>query len=884
MTLTLPVTLRRAEAAECAAWYVPGDAAAVLAALAEIAGEPAPRVYRVRGGWLLRPDVPTNRQVAGALRLRQAGPGLFVPIDAALEPNLLGDEARGLRGVMLPGALLALDLSSPIKLSLLLAPPAVRRRQWQPLPQPRQRANEITELVLDRPQDDAEELLKQGNEQITGQEPQPDETGAGRQAKGRAEFTAGRALSGLGKALGWKGLENAGGKLIGKGLNHSPKLTQGLLGKQEAALRDLLRRFREGRTDEALRRALPLSGETGRGSQPAGNANLPFNNIAYSLGNVLAGSGSAAANWFTERDVYAALVDEYRKAAESARHEGDFRRAAFIYGKLLGDWRLAATMLTQGGLHHDAAVLHLQKLNDKVAAARSYELAGEIDEAVRLYRGSGRHVDAGDLLRRVGEEEAALGEYRSAANDLGERGRYHAAGELLLGKGLRALEALAHFERGWKARPHADAVPCAVHMAVVHADHAQPQALIELTDEADRYFAPAGREREAASYYNMLAGLSRRQALGELQGRLRDRALQGLAHKLRQRTGKEHLFESKAWSDALISDAQYALKHTPKPALEGPRTSGVVSTVTVSLGEVSAACLAPGTGELFVGYRDGRVLSFSALRGVQPVRDEGAPVVGLACDAGARQVVVLQQDDSGRALSTFQRGGDGRYGRGSAHLLLPGYSALLGSGVLERGLSMALVSEGSLSVVQGQGMLTLREHRGDDTSPLYHTAAFISKPDGRTDLLLVAYRTLHLWSEGGAMHEEPMHWEAEGLVAGATCSVLRTAARALEIAGRTHHGSLYWSGIEVAPGEVRCESRLVSARGDFLCASLTGQGQVAGVTAGHVAWFRKEGEKFSLRAVTNAPLQNAVACFHAAEGGELLVLTGDGRLHMVALP
>lgn len=880
--MRVAVTLARDTAAECTGWYVPGDASAVLHALACLALEPAPRVHAVRGGWVLLPDVPQDLRAPGALRLRLLAAGLYAPIDATLEPGLLDDEARGFRGLMLPDA--CLDLSSPVPLSRLLAQPQLRERQWQPLPGPEPRATEIRELILDRPEDNPEDVLKQGNEDIAEQEPAPDDAGAAQSAKGKAEFTAGRAIAGLGRALGWKGLENAGGKLIGKGLNDAPRITQGLLGKQEAALRDLLRRFREGRTEEALRRAMPLSGEPARGSRAAGNANLPFNNLVYSLGNVLGAAGGAAASWFTEPDVYAALVSEYRKAAQAARAEGDFRRAALIHGKLLGDWRSAAALLTQGGLHHDAAVLYLQKLDDKAAAARSYELAGEIDQAVKLYRGLGRHVDAGDLLRRHGEEEAALDEYRSAARDMSERGRYHAAGELLMGKGLPAVEALAHFERGWQSRPGADAVPCAVHIAVISADRGDAGALEALTDEADRFFAPAGRESDAANYYNMLAGLARREALAARAQRLRDRALNGLAHKLRQRRGKDHLFESSAWSNALISDAQYALRSMPRETFSGPRTGGVVSTLTIAPGEVTAACMAAGTGELMVGYRDGRVLSFSALRGVQPVREEGAAIAGLGCDSAARQIYVLQQDDAGRILSVFGRAADGRPARGSGNLLLPAYAALLGAGVVHRELCCALVADGVLSVLEGEQLLPLREHPGDESAPLYHTAVFLSKPDGRTDTLLLAYRTVHLWSENGAMREEPLHWEPEGLIAGATCSVLRTAARAVEITGRTHHGSLYHSTVEIAPGEARAESLLVNARGDFLCATLTGQGQVAAVTPRDVAWFRRQGDKFQLRAVTNGNFQNAVACYHQPESGELVVLTQDGRAHLIPLP
>ena len=44
------------------------------------------------------------------------------------------------------------------------------------------------------------------------------------------------------------------------------------------------------------------------------------------------------------------LAAEYRKAAEAAVARGDYRRAAFIYGKLLKDYRSAAGVLSRGNL------------------------------------------------------------------------------------------------------------------------------------------------------------------------------------------------------------------------------------------------------------------------------------------------------------------------------------------------------------------------------------------------------------------------------------------------------------------------------------------------------------------------------------------------------
>src|SRR5262249_27400072 len=223
----------------------------------------------------------------------------------------------------------------------------------------------------------------------------------------------GRGLMWLGNALGMASLARLGARMLQDAVERVPRLTEGLLGRQEAALRALLKEFREGNLEKALRRALPLGHDADRGpTTPYGSARLPFHNLLYSLRELLGGSGGGRAGiWLGGFDVHQELVREYRRVAEEATRRGDFRRAAYIYAKLLRDYRQAANVLAQGGLHHDAALVYLHKLNDTGAAARAFESAGELDRAVELYRACGQHVQAGDLLQRLGEEEEALTEY-----------------------------------------------------------------------------------------------------------------------------------------------------------------------------------------------------------------------------------------------------------------------------------------------------------------------------------------------------------------------------------------------------------------------------------------------------------------------------------------
>ena len=354
--------------------------------------------------------------------------------------------------------------------ALLVARP-LPRRDWRPLPEPSRLAERIEEIVVERPDDSPESVLDAGDGGEIGTEsPRPEASDPASTALGKAAMGAGRGMTRLGKALGWGKLAELGAGLVDRALRLAPRLSEEMLGRQAAALNDLLRQFREGDIERALRRALPL-GEPGefRGAVPHPGDQLPPGDLSYDLNRLL--EDSTGGLWLGGHDVMAELGREYRKAAEEALRRGDFRRAASIYGKLLRDFRAAANALMRGGLHHDAAVLLLAKLDDRRGAARAFEAAGEVDRAVQLYRQGHEHEEAGDLLRRVGEEDAAQAEYLAAADRLaGTFDGHLAAGDLLLAKAGRPDLALAHFAAGWSRRPLGNAIPCALRIARIHAE------------------------------------------------------------------------------------------------------------------------------------------------------------------------------------------------------------------------------------------------------------------------------------------------------------------------------------------------------------------------------------------------------------------------------
>ena len=283
------------------------------------------------------------------------------------------------------------------------------------------------------------------------------------------------------------------------------------------------------------------------------------------------GRGEATPVLPAEPGLVQLLTREYHKAAKRATDQGDFRRAAYIYGVLLREDRLAAGALQRGGLYHDAAILYLRKLNDTAAAAQAFEAAGAIDRAVALYRQLGRHEAAGDLLRRVGDDDSALAEYAAAAALLAGLSPpdHLAAGRLWLEKARSPDQAIAAFQTGWSRRPEGNAALCGLELARFHAQRGAIEPIRALLDQVDAHFETFGKSFDGFFYnfYNDVVRLATVPAMAPFTDELRDRALQSLARRLRQ--GIEGyqpaqslvaalLGRTKLWPTAVVSDAEFA--------------------------------------------------------------------------------------------------------------------------------------------------------------------------------------------------------------------------------------------------------------------------------------------------------------------------------------
>ena len=674
-----------------------------------------------------------------------------------------------------------------------------------------------------------------------------------------------------------------------------------------ALLTKLVREFREGDPALALRRAVPIT-DPDLPVAPTTVRELPWSRAVYSLRDLLhrPRRGEATAVLPAQTSLVRALAREYRKAAEDAVGRGDFRRAAYIYGVLLHDDRMAATALERGGLNHDAATLYLKKLNDPAAAARAYEAAGAVDRAIALYRQLGRHESAADLLRRLGEEQAAVAEYERAAALLvaAPLADHLAAGRLLLEKARLPDRAIEQFQAGWHLRPHENAVLCAVEMARVHAQRGAIAPLQTLLDQADALFDAPGTPFDGF-FYNEVTRLASLPSLAGSADLVRDRTLQSLAQKLRVAVAASQpapaevsaLFgRSKLWPQALVSDAEFAataeLRRSRSRTSVGRRDPRVAG-VRIGRGLVTAACQARLTSELFLGFDSGIVLAYRPSRDeVVKVAEDLGPISALALDPEGTTVVAVHKSHRRAVMSCFRKHPDGSF-RCRAEVPVSAAPDCWLTTILRCGAERVVgFFDGKLLwIVEAVSGMVWRQRQICEDASLAPRAAILL-PIGSPSRMMVVTHDGALWyavdADDRRLPPTSYRWQPALPAASSLQAVpisWRFAPPLLELLGLDQHGGVYGARFHVDDGSFELLSaQSATTQGGYLAAALAGPSTVVAVAGGRIDWLDGAGDRLRVVNTLDMGVPTTVACFAVPSSRETLVVCSDGFVARVAAP
>ena len=204
--------------------------------------------------------------------------------------------------------------------------------------------------------------------------------------------------------------------------------------------------------DRGLHFAIPLRNAGTRGMATPG-ARLPPHDPRFNL-NRLGGGGGAADPWQVRAEIRRRLMAQYRVVANRELNLGRYRRAAYIFAELLGDYTAAASALEQGRHYRDAAALYQDYLKSPLKAAECLERGGLLPEAIALYERWGRLEKAGDLYALLERPEDASRCYRAVVEQHLLAKAWLAAAKLLEGKLTAPDEALSVLSNAW---PDSDA-------------------------------------------------------------------------------------------------------------------------------------------------------------------------------------------------------------------------------------------------------------------------------------------------------------------------------------------------------------------------------------------------------------------------------------------
>jgi tetratricopeptide (TPR) repeat protein len=212
--------------------------------------------------------------------------------------------------------------------------------------------------------------------------------------------------------------------------------------KQVDRLMDLFRKD----PDEALKYAIPLDAEgTGRGAHQ-GPLDLSKRWADFPLGGRESSGGGVNV---LPSNIYNQLHDQYWKTAQDLEKRKEYKKAAFVYLKLLKAYFMAAQCLEKAGLYQEAASVYLRYCHNKPKAAECYEQGKMYEEAIAIYKELGELEKVGDLYMAINKRREAFEFYENVAARLTEQHRHLKAALLYKGKMNDLASARKVLLEGW---------------------------------------------------------------------------------------------------------------------------------------------------------------------------------------------------------------------------------------------------------------------------------------------------------------------------------------------------------------------------------------------------------------------------------------------------
>lgn len=255
------------------------------------------------------------------------------------------------------------------------------------------------------------------------------------------------ALSNLGQALGEDGGGSSSPGMMDRMQDWVNKNLEELERRRKKEL-DRLSDLFDKDMDEALKYAIPLdSPYLNRGNAGTPSWKLGRRDTNFSLGGL--GGGRAVDGWDMGHSQYMELRRKYLEAANKQLELKNYKKAAYIFANLLGDFSSAANALKQGRFYREAAALYKNHLKNTQMAAECLEQGGLILEAIDLYIEMERHEKVGDLYIKLEQYDRAVKHFEICVDNAMKRNDVVDAVRILEKKLNQPKRALTTAFNGW---------------------------------------------------------------------------------------------------------------------------------------------------------------------------------------------------------------------------------------------------------------------------------------------------------------------------------------------------------------------------------------------------------------------------------------------------